>query len=113
MYVPRIIIQCNRLLSEGYLTPGGLRVLGETGLIAVNASLLEVEHRLRFLHAVDVGLTDVAEGETATVVELQDALGAAYIRLDQVHKTLCGYENILALVPFWNKETINALEVIV
>lgn len=112
MVTPRIIILCNRLLSEGFLTSEGLQVLGEAGLALINAALLDVGHRLRFIRTIDAGITQIDAGETAVVVTIGEGLGAAYIKLDQEHEGLLPYGNTLALLPLVNTETIEALEVI-
>lgn len=113
MVNPRIIILCNRLLSEGFLTSEGLQALGEAGLFIINAALLDVGRRLRFVKSVDAGLAHIAAGETAAVVTIEESLGAAYIKLDREHYGLLPYGNTLALLPLVNTETIEALEVIV
>lgn len=112
MTSPRIIIICNRLLAEGFLTPEGLKVLGEVGLVLINATLLEAGNRLRFRKPVDAGVAKIAAGETADVITVGESLGAAYIRLDKEHGGLLPYGNTLTLLPLVNTETIEALEVV-
>lgn len=112
MITPRIIILWNRSLSCGFLTSDGLSILNGTGLVPVEASLLNEGRRLRFVREVDVGVTRVTLGETAIVSAMGENIGAAYILLKKRHCALESYGNMLVLWPQVNDETIEALEVI-
>lgn len=86
------------------------------GLVSAfaNEHALHIGDRLTVTRPLDLGyMSQIAEGEQGTVVDVEPSHGGVEIRMDALHRGLHAWHNCLLVVPFMSEDTIDAFCLIV